>query len=89
MKKQNIKDKILSRFRANFLAGKHGLVYSQKIEDVMHELTGHKHEYIGIQLRVLAEEKKLKVEYDKEHKNTAMYQYIPSELEILSYEHRR
>lgn len=89
MKKPNIKDKILSRFRANFLAGKHGFVYSQTIEDKMHELTGHKHEYIGRQLRALAEEKKLKVEYDKEHKNTVKYEYIPSELEILSYNHGR
>lgn len=65
---QSIKEKIMSRFRANYLQGKYGFVHSQKIQDIMHAETGHKHDYIGRQLRKLAEEKKLEVDYDKEFK---------------------
>lgn len=80
----SIKDKILSRFRANYLKGNYGYFYSQKIQDVMHEITGHKHDYIGRQLRELAEEGKLEVDYDKEHKGTSMYRYVPDVKEIIS-----
>lgn len=80
----SIKEKILSRFRKNFLKGNYGFIHSQKIQDVMHIETGHTHGYIGRELRRLAEEKKLEVDYDREHKNTSMYKYIPSEKEIIS-----
>jgi hypothetical protein len=50
-----IQESILKRFKQNFRDGKQGFVNSQNIQDVIHEITGHKHESIGRTLRIMAE----------------------------------
>ncbi len=85
--KQSIRELILKRFRVNFLQGNNGWVNAQTIEDVFHPITGKKHETIGRQLRIMAENKEL----DKQimtlkvgGKESVWYKYIPSDHEILS-----
>lgn len=89
--KTSVQELILRRMRINYLKGKSGLVNSQQIQDVMHEITGHKHEYIGRELRKLAEKGKLKSEVLKignAKVASVYYQYIPDEKELLAFNYR-
>lgn len=89
--KITLKELILKRFRVNYLKGKSGFVNSQKIQDIMHEITGHKHETIGRSLRTMAEDGLLKREEMKIGNATVAsvyYQYVPSDKEIISYNYK-
>lgn len=85
--KTSVRELILKRFRVKFLQGENGWVNAQTIEDILHPLTGKKHETIGRQLRLMAENGEL----DKQimtlkvgGKESVWYRYVPSDHEILS-----
>ena len=87
MRKPTIRQLVLSRFRAKFLEGHNGFVNAQKIEDMMHIKTGHKHETIGRELRRMAEDKLLEVNTEKlvgDKVESRYYKYVPSNSEIKS-----
>lgn len=89
--KTSVNELILRRFRINYLAGKDGFVNSQKIQDIMHDITGHKHEYIGRQLRILAERNLLdrkEMKIDNAKVASVYYRYKPSDKEIISYNYK-
>lgn len=54
--KITLRQHILRRFHTNYKDGKRGYVNSQQIQDVMHPLTGRKHETIGRELRRMADD---------------------------------
>lgn len=82
-----IQESILKRFKQNFRDGKQGFVNSQNIQDVIHDITGHKHETIGRSLRKLAEDgiiERKEIENKNSKVSSVWYRYIPSRNEILS-----
>ena len=87
MKKITLRQHLLNRFRSNWKKGNHSFVNSQIIQDVMHPITGKKHETIGRELRLLAEEGLLQKEVMKQKGSkvaSVYYKYIPTEHEQVS-----
>lgn len=85
--KITLRQQILSRFRKNWKAGSHGFVNAQVIEDIMHPITGRKHETIGRELRRMAEENLLTKEEMKignAKVASVYYKYIPTGHELIS-----
>lgn len=86
--KPTIRELILARFKTRFKEGFNGFVNAQKIEDIIHAKTGHKHETIGRELRRMAEDKLLEVNEERlegDRVNSRYYKYIPSKNEVASF----
>ncbi len=86
------RDHILKRFRENWKKGKDGFANAQLIEDVLHPITGRKHETIGRELRRMAEEGLLEAQemkLDNAKVASIYYKYIPTRNEILSANFKR
>lgn len=78
--KTTLRQHLLRRFYKNYKDGKIGFVNAQVIEDIMHPVTGRKHETIGRELRRLAEDgwleaKEMKIAPYK--KSSVYYKYLP------------
>jgi hypothetical protein len=87
MKKETLAHQILKRFRLNWRNGNDGFVNSQTIQDVMHPITGKKHETIGRALRLMAEDGLLQSETMKKEGSriaSVYYKYIPTQNEQMS-----
>ncbi len=85
--KQSVRELILKRFRIKYLQGENGWVNAQTIEDIIHPLTGKKHETIGRQLRLMAEKGELEKQIMTMKiggKESVWYKYVPQPKEILS-----
>lgn len=85
--KETLPQLIMKRFKINWRNGHQGFVNSQAIQDVMHSMTGRKHETVGRALRILAEEGKIEKKLMKPegHKvESVYYKYIPTEHEQLA-----
>lgn len=85
--KETLRSQILKRFKINWKNGQDGFVNSQVIQDVLHPITGRKHETIGRALRLLAEEGLLESQTMKKEGSkvaSVYYRYIPTNNEQLS-----
>lgn len=83
-----LRSQLLDRFRSNWKQeGEVRLINAQVIEDVMHPVTGKKHETIGRELRRMAEDGIItKQEIKNQHTkvSSVYYAYIPTRHELLS-----
>lgn len=82
--KETLRLQLLKRFKLNWRNGHQGFVNSQTIQEVMHPLTGRKHETIGRALRLMAEEGLLQAQTMKgegSKVSSVYYKYIPNEHE--------
>jgi hypothetical protein len=85
--KITLRQQILHRFKKNWREGKNGFVNAQVIEDIMHPITGRKHETIGRELRRMAEEDILireEMKIGNAKVASVYYKYVPSHHELLS-----
>lgn len=85
MAKTTLKQHITRRFYQNFKEGKTGFVNAQLVEDVMHDLTGRKHETIGRELRRMAEEEileKTEIKNPKSKISSVYYKFKPTPYQI-------
>ena len=85
--KITLRTKILQRFKSNWREGKHGFVNAQVIEDIMHPITGKKHETIGRELRRMAELgllEKQEMKIGNAKVASIYYKYIATQNELLS-----
>jgi len=85
--KLTLREQLLKKFRSNYLAGKQGFVNSQTIQDVMHDITGKKHDTISRELRRLAENGEIIskiIKNEKTNVSSVWYMYKPSRVEQLS-----
>lgn len=84
--KITLREQIIHRFKRNYQDGKTGFVNSQSIQDVMHPITGRKHETIARELRRMAVDgilEKDEIKLPTSKVASVYYKYKPSDYDEL------